>query len=452
MRKNGRATITPVRYMAIAFVFALWNVSVAHAAPPAAGADALSAPGLLNTSPDFFPIMTWDPLHGWIPPAVDHRYGLKSMAECDFTIGGFVQAKDLHTAKRLGIKVLLLPEVADAVSWSQAWKQLSDSEIDARVKAFVKHTAHNDTVLGYFLVDEPGASSFPALAKAVAAIKRYAPGKLAYINLFPGYATIGAPNQSQLETASFTEYLERYVDEVKPQLLSYDNYMVQSSMDMANPDARARYYNDLVEVRRVAQEHHLPFWNIVSSNQIRPHTPIPSPANLALQAYTTLAAGARGVTWYTYYGCGYAYAPIDAAEHKTITWRYLQTINHQIKTLGPLMNRLESTGVFFTSPPPADGLPTLPGTRVTEVQSDTPMMIGEFNACAGLSPSDAAGYVMIVNLSLERSTCVIPKANGKPITGFLVSPEDGSLLPLAETGTWLVAGQGALIKISSPAS
>ena len=53
----------------------------------------------------------------------------------------------------------------------------------------------------------------PALAKAVAAVKRFAPGKLAYINLYPNYATIGAPNLSQLGTDSYADYLERFIAE-----------------------------------------------------------------------------------------------------------------------------------------------------------------------------------------------------------------------------------------------
>src|SRR5262249_44872991 len=139
----------------------------------------------------------------------------------------------------------------------------------------------------------------------------YAPGKLAYINLFPDYATLGAPDTSQLGTPNYTEYLERFVTEVKPQLLSYDNYMVQYSMDLQDRAVAASYYRNLLEVRRVALEHQLPYLNIVASSQIRTDKAVPSPANLLFQAYTTLGAGYRGVTWYTYFGDGYAYAPLS---------------------------------------------------------------------------------------------------------------------------------------------
>src|SRR5213078_3710262 len=141
------------------------------------------------------------------------------------------------------------------------------------------------------------------------------------------------------------------------------------------------------------QEHDLPFWNIVSSNQIRPKTPPPSPANLLFQAYTTLAAGAQGLTWYTYYGGGYQYAPVEKSGARAATWSYLQMVNDQVKVLGPIMRPLKSIGVYFTSPPPAPSLAILPGKLVQAIQSDTPIMIGEFTG-----PRDQH-YVMLVNCS-----------------------------------------------------
>jgi hypothetical protein len=311
-------------------------------------------------------------------------------------------------------------------------------------------------VIGYFIMDEPGTRDFPALAKAVAAVRRFAPGKLAYINLFPGYATIGAPDTSQLGAGSFSEYLERFVSEVRPQFISYDNYMVQFSDDLQNAAQAASYFNDLLEVRRVAIEHRLPFWNIVSSNQIRPETTIPSPANLMFQAFTTLAAGGRGVSWYTYYaaagpGRGYAYAPIDHDGHKTDTWLYLQMVNRQLDAIGPLMNRLASTGVFFTSPPPVPSLPPLPGRIVKSLQSRAsvrgstdahpPLMLGEFSC------TDGHEYAMIVNLSLARSANVMLETHRDYATREIASSADGRWRPLEDAkGLWLTAGQGALLR------
>ena len=402
-------------------------------------------------SPDLFPVMPWDVLHGWKEPYRNPKQGLESIAECNFTMAGFVTPEDIPLCEKLGLAAIIAPAKSDK-PWFGKWREMNAEQIDRAVKQMVEASGDSPAVLGYFIMDEPGSPTFPALARAVAAVKKYAPGKLAYINLFPSYATVGAPDKSQLGTATYTEYLERFVNEVRPQLISYDNYMVQYSDDLKDKTKAAIYYADLLEVRRVAQKYGLPFWNIVSCNQIRPQTTIPSPANMAFQAYTTLAAGGRGVSWYKYYQDGYAYAPIAKSDEKTMTWRYLQVVNHQLRTLGPIMNRLTSTGVFFTSPPAVKDLPLLPGKVVREVQSTAsprglsdaqpPIMVGEFQDEGGHD------YVMLVNLSLDRSANIKISTVKPHKTRQIFSAEDGRLLPLdEENGHWLLAGNGVLIKL-----
>jgi hypothetical protein len=230
------------------------------------------------------------------------------------------------------------------------------------------------------------------------------------------------------------------VSQVKPQVLSYDNYSVQLSMDLADRARGASFFTNLLTVRRVARKHGLPFWNAVSSNQIRPFTTVPSPANLLLQAYTTLAAGGRGLTWFTYYAGNYEYAPIDAAGKRTATWSYLKLVNDQVKTLSPILTRLRSTGVYFTAPFPAAGLPRLPGKLIRSVSSQVPTMVGELAGGGGET------YALVVNLSLGRSAKLVVKSTTDQIR--VISPVDRSLAPLAGGGSlWLPAGQGALLKL-----
>ncbi len=411
-----------------------------------------SGPEPLVHTPDLFPIMPWDPLHGWKSPYSNPKQGLESIAECSFTLAGFVQPGDLPLCEKLGLAAIMAPADGERPAAGR-WTVLSDEQIDLAVRQRVESAAGSPAVLGYFIMDEPGVRAFPALAKAVRAVKKYAPGKLAYINLYPSYATVGAPDKSQLGTATYTEYLERFVNEVQPQFLSYDNYMVEYSDDLQDPKKAAIYYADLLEVRRVAQKYGLPFWNVVTCNQIRKQTTIPSPANLAFQAYTTLAAGGRGVSWFKYYQGPYAYAPIDQAGDKTVTWRYLQTINRQVRVLGPILNRLTSTGVFFSAPPVPD-LPLLPGRVLERVQSvasprglsryEPPILVGEFQDEKGHD------YVMPVNVSLERSANIRVQMRRDYKSKQLISAEDGKLLPLDEqNGLWLLAGHGVLIRFES---
>jgi hypothetical protein len=383
-----------------------------------------------------FPIMCWDGLRADWAPWDDPHAGLSSLAECHYSIAGFVRPEHLPACEKLGLNAIVRP-----ANHPIKWRELSDAQIEAVVRQMVEESRGSRAVIGYFIMDEPGVVNFPALAKAVAAVKKLAPGKLAYINLYPNYATLGAPNLSQLGTANYTEYLERFVSEVKPQFISYDNYRILTSDELRKPQAAESYFANLLEVRRVAQEHNLPFWNICSSNQIRPFTPPPSPANLQLQAYTTLAAGASNLTWFTYYARGYGYAPIDKNRHRTATWSYVQAVNRQVATVGPIVRKLRSTGVYFTAPAPAASLPLLPGKVIERIESPTPLMIGEFTDAAG-----SASYAMVVNLGLDRSSKIkITPAHGLSIDHY-ISPADGSALALDDDNSlWLTAGQGALI-------
>jgi len=398
------------------------------------------------TKPHFFPILPWSPYHGWKAPFVERRQnGLESIADCHFNMAGFVWAKDLRRCEKLGLGAIVLPAGDDKTlspAYRREWKKLPGEEIERRVQQLIRAAGRSPALKGYYIMDEPGIVDFPALGRAVAAVKKYAPGKLAYINLYPDYATLGAPDMSQLGTSNYTEYLERFVAEVKPQVISYDNYMVQFSDDLKNKVKAASYYRNLLEVRRVAQEHQLPFLNIVCANQIRSHTPIPSPANLQFQAYTTLAAGYRGVTWYNYYGPGYKYTPIDPAGLKTLTWVYLRDVNSQVAALAPVMSRLSSTGVFFSAPAPVEGLPLLPGRLVEAISCATPVMVGEFRHANGQP------YVMVVNLSLEQSAKFALAITHPRGAISVVSAVDGSLSAFDQkNGLWLTAGQGVLLAL-----
>jgi hypothetical protein len=448
--------------------------------------------GLQPFQTDVFPILPWSKAAALTPAELDRSAGLGSIAECNFTLSGFVQKADVPACEKLGLRAIVYPE---KVPHGKDWAHMTAEQAERWAAGLIEGTQTSKAVFGYYLVDEPGTSAFANLGRAVAYIKKHAPGKLAYINLFPGYATIGAPDMSQLEAGSFTEYLERYVREVRPQFISYDNYMVEMSMDMKEAPRAAKYWSDLLEVRRMALEHDLPFWNIVTCNQIRPHTTVPSPANLLMQAWTTLAAGGKGVSWFYYFTRGYAFAPISPDNHRSATWQYLQMVNRQLKTVGPMMLRLRSTGVYFapgvaTASAPAgggaavggtsasaaasaasgapsagavsgepsggaaSGVPSvgaagsvrgmlaLPGKLVTDVAADGPMMVGEFSGPGG------ERWAVLVNTSLERSVRCVPKLQDATLKIYVVSPEDGSIeLADLKRGIWLPAGQGQLVQL-----
>jgi hypothetical protein len=120
----------------------------------------------------------------------------------------------------------------------------------------------------------------------------------------------------------------------------------------------------------------------------------------------------------------------------------LKEVNRQIMALAPIMSRLESTGVFFTAPAPADNLPLLPGRLIESASSVAPLMIGEFQGQEGQS------YVMVVNLSLETSAKFTLKTKRSGTATQIISPVDRSPSSFdANAGYWLPAGQGILVML-----
>ena len=120
----------------------------------------------------------------------------------------------------------------------------------------------------------------------------------------------------------------------------------------------------------------------------------------------------------------------------------MRDINAQVAALAPVMSRLTSTGVFFSAPAPVDGLPLLPGKLVESVACDAPVMVGEFRH------ADGEAYVMVVNLSLERSARFTFQAASPRETVQVISAGDGSRSDYdLKNGLWLTAGQGALLAL-----
>lgn len=420
--------------------------------------------GLERYDAPVYPIFPWDHLEDWGDKFQPLEEGVKSMAECACTLSAFVaDDRGVQAAKANGLKCLyeMRLTIFDHRKLSEEEIQKKCAEIDAYVKERVQSTKDDPDVLGYYLRDEPGVYYNRSLAAAVAAVKKYAPGKLAYINLFPGYAsTIGADVDSQLGTYSYREYLERFVQEVKPQMISYDNYMVEYSEDMRNLERGYVFFSDLFEVREVALKYNLPFWFIGSSLCIMEQSSPPTATRYAYQAYTALAAGAEGLTWFLYYPLGWKESPVDANGKKTLSWLYMRDVNTQIKTLGTYLRDYRSTNCGLTpiyTKEEAQNLPQFPAAptnilknaraefsqNATEYNKTPKYMIGEFAQKEGNNVA-----ALVVNLDFASSEKIFfDMPEGYDVVKT-ISPVDGSETVVSDeefkAGFWIIPGHGKL--------
>ena len=363
-----------------------------------------------------FAIMPWDD----VP---DDPNVLEDVRKCGFNLAGFAHAEDLDMVSKAGLQCLVYCNVGDVDM------QLEQAEIDRRVEAIVKRVGNHKAVYGYSLRDEPAASAFPGLGRWVAALGKAAPNAVALINLLPNYAP-----PEMLGTATYDEYLELFVKTVHPKLISYDHYAL-----MDDGTLRDGYFQNLESVRRAALRHDLPFWNTVLSNAHFRYAE-PTPAGFRFQAYTTLAYGGRGITYFTYFARhrgNYRLSPIDAFGHKTPTWDMLRDVNLQIHCLGPVYVTLKSINVFHHPKVPSGCCGIETSKLLKSVDGDN-LLIGEFEGPGGQP------FVMIVNKDLHTSTpfSVKFKENGQIQK---VNQYSGRIGAWGGEDCWLAPGQGALL-------
>lgn len=74
-------------------------------------------------------------------------------------------------------------------------------------------------ITGWEIADEPNTEGFPILAKMVETLHQYVPQHEVVINLYPNYAS-----NEMLKAKSYVDYIERFINEVKPDFISYDYY------------------------------------------------------------------------------------------------------------------------------------------------------------------------------------------------------------------------------------
>ena len=388
--------------------------------------------------PTFYPIFPWDPQRGW-DGTTEHAQGLESIAACNFSVGGFVEPSDVPACEAAGMSALLY-DPGFCGGAQPDWASLSQDQTDDVVRGWMAHGGVSPSVYGFYIYDEPGANDFPGLARAVDAVRRLAPGKLAYINLFPNYATMGGED-SQLQTATFEEYVERFVSKVRPQVISWDHYMPQYSDDMRDMAKATLYYANLVQVREIAQRHGLPYWHIVSSSRIFERSTVPTPASLAFKAWTSLAAGCSSVAWFCYYDHGMRWSPVDDEERRNLTWYWLAEVNRQLKLVGPLLKGMRSTGLYLTMEGLTEPMPAPPEPLASAVTSAQPLMLGTFK------DGDGVCYAVVVNLSLERTA--VANLDYPVAVQELSLTGAGWLARESDEPLYLPPGQGAVLRVDA---
>ena len=267
-------------------------------------------------------------------------------------------------------------------------------------------------VWGYSVTDEPNARQFPALRDTVEALRRARPGKLAFINLFPDYAT-----PEQLGSSKYDAHLSDFLRTVGPDVLSMDHYP-QFRRDR---DGRDAYCRNLEAVRRHSLAAGIPFWNFFNSMPYGPHTD-PTEAQLRWQVFTSLAHGAKGVMYFCYWTPRGDEFPkggaiLTADGKRTRHYEEAKRINAALKHLGPTLMQLTSVSVRRIKPGGSGG-GALDGSFVRSI-SDGDYLIGSFRL------PDGRRAVLLNNYEFAYSSWPTVTFEAPPGTVQEVSPKTG---------------------------
>lgn len=400
----------------------MWRLLVAVGLVCASGMQAIGQEPVARVAPEDFAILAWSRM----PNDVNV---LRDVYECGFNLAGMVDPEALDAVAAAGLKTLVSHP---AMHVDDRRADRDETAVAQDVQAAVEQVGQHPALFGYYLRDEPSARMFPALGRYAAALRQTAPYAAAYINLFPNYAS-----PQQLGSATYAEHLEQYLSIVKPPFLSYDHYAL-----MEDGSLRDLYFQNLEAVRSAALAHNVPFWNIVLANAHFTYAE-PSPGGLRFQAYTTLAYGGRGLSYFTYMSPAvgnYRLAPIDQFGHKTPTWDMLRNVNLQIHALAPTLITLKSVGVFH-HPDVPDGCRALADSQlVAALDGPGRFVVGEFTG-----PDDTP-YVLVVNKDLHTSTHFGVKFR-QDGTIMQTNSYSGRTNPWHGENNWLAAGQGMLLSL-----
>jgi hypothetical protein len=380
-----------------------------------------SLPAHADEPVPFFPIMAWDG-----PP--NDPAAFKKMAECGFTVAGFVPPAALDNCQAAGLKAI----VSDQRVGGYDWPNVDPKVARERVTELIGEVRNHPAVYGYYLRDEPTSSFFPGLATVGGVVKELHPGVWPYVNLFPNYADAG-----QLGAASYDEYVEKFIETCHPPVLSYDHYAIFEGGGFRSD----LYFSNLESMRRAAIKHELPFWQIVLALGCLNFRE-PTPADMSFQVYTSLAYGARGLAYFKYITPAvgnFRGGPIDQFGYENPMWHTMQQLNLQIGKMAPTLLKLKSDRVYHFGTVPKGCTGSEENSLVEAIAG--PMLVGDF------THENGDRYIMVVNKDFAGSIPCHPKFR-KPIAKLeLVSPYSGSLVPYDGEQMWLAPGQGALLKL-----
>jgi hypothetical protein len=355
--------------------------------------------------------------------------------------------KDLDLVHRHGLRAQLQDPLLAPAS-------LEDPVQLERLDALVARVRRHPALYDYFITDEPNATNFPALGKLVARLRERDPAHLAYINLFPIYASNDQLGNRGDAVPAYQAHLRQFIDTVKPALISYDHYQFKTNGDSA------QYFLNLDLVRRAAQDAGVPFLNIVQAATWDPSVRAPKPDEMRFLVYTTLAYGAQGISYYVYCCAGHTGGIANADGTPTPLYAALKTLNREFAAAALELQPLQSLGVYHAGmlPPGAVALPKdapftpdppVPAMDYKPPQPAKGLLLGYFGPTPKSGNVSSPTHVVVVNLDYGAEA-VLGISGPAELEMFDAATGQWSPASGRRAGLRLLPGGGKLLRAARP--
>ena len=259
---------------------------------------------------------------------------------------------------------------------------------DELLRQVVADYASHPALHSYYVTDEPGCGDFPALSAVMQKLSELDPRHIGYINIFPNYA-----NTRQLGCGDYREHVTRYLDEVRPPLLSYDHYhfMCHEQRDISSvtlgdersddiyrdahrTEDRAGFFDNFEIIRREALKRNTPYMLIVLLTAHGGYRDL-TEGEIRWEVCQSLAYGVSAMSYFTYWTP--AYEPVWRMREGIVSdtgkplrhYANVRAVNAETALLGQKIASLRSRAVFHVGEEPKETVVFFPAEGYSGLRS-----------------------------------------------------------------------------------
>jgi hypothetical protein len=326
--------------------------------------------------------------------------GINFLITGNYMFDQHINRRAMDLAGQVGLRVLVnspeprLSAITSTLSVTDdpaAPLRISTADARRLVQQMLDEYRRFPSFAGFDVYDEPPPAKFPTVAAVTALVRELAPDLLPYSNLVPGNGP------------GYTSFVQSFVDTVRPPVLSFDRYpILDSGLDI-------NYFDNWAIIRRIGLAAGIPTWVYIQSVKFQNRV-VPTEAQLRWQVNISLAYGAKGILYFTWWtpelarGEGFESAVITLDGQRTPLYDFATRLNRE--WLAPIGRELKP--LVSVSATHANDNPLPPGTEafkpddhVSAVEGGA-VVVGQFRAAT----DDGRRWVLVANRSDVADTTV----------------------------------------------